>query len=437
MRTRRRILLLLASLSLEACAGLGSATGSSPGSGGSTSTGSGGSSGVHCTTAACVPPLSTHLLWAVEIDPSAQSPAAIEENPSVDLYGVGGQLTLTAGVATTVGAIFTAPANGSIPSTANAVLTVPSLIPGRPSLTFQAPTALTSPGSSVATLNVPSDRLGSPATVALVPLSPADQTNPPHSFSVALASSLPFNLPDDDISLGGILWSAIGKPPTSTFVARAFQGGTQVSNAAPTTATDGSFTLVLPSVTAASGPLTIQLTPQSQTDPWFISNPITLPSSPSVQSLQTIMLPAYSNLNQFNLTVQGADGPNSKVSGAVVNAQTIVGTNSLGTTEFARSGITDINGVASLSLLPGSATVPRPYTLTVTLPVGSVYASQCPAAVSVTSGTSSVNTTSAQTIATVSLALRPVLTGTVRDSFGYPVAGVSVTATPGPTATGA
>jgi len=443
MKTRGLMLLVLltvAAPALEGCAGTGSSVGMSPGSGGST--GSGGASGVHCMTTSCVPPVSAHLFWAVEIDPSSsQSVAAIEERPSVDLYDVGGSLSLTATPATTISASFTAKAGASVPSTANVVLSVPSLIPGRPALTFQAPTALTSTGMSSVGLSVPSDRLGSAATMTLAPLPPADQVSPPRSFSVELADGLQKDIPTDDFFIGGTLLDAVGKPLGSTFVARAFQGGTQVSNAPQTASSTapmaGSFQLELPSATlAAAAKLTIQLTPQTQTDPWFVSNPIPLPAS----SLGSIMLPAYiTNLNQFNLNVVSAADPNVKVSGAAVRVQTTIGTNELGTLEFARSGTTDANGVASLSLLPGSGNAPLSYAINVTLPTNSPYASQCAKASDVAAGGSAVNSPSAPALTPTPIALvtRAILTGTVTDGHGYSVANVSVAATPGPTATGA
>jgi hypothetical protein len=438
------MLLVLAALALAGCAGSAS-TGGGSGYGGSTDTGSGGASGVHCLTTMCVPPVSAHLLWAVEIDPSSnQSVAAIEENPSVDLYDVGNPLSLMASQSTIISASFTASTGASVPSTANVVLTVPSLIPGRPALTFQAPTALTSTGMSSASLTVPSDRLGSAATMVLAPLPPADQVSPPHSFSVALMDGLQKNIPTDDFFIGGTLLDAVAKPLGSTFVARAFQGGTQVSSApqtaSPTALMPGSFQLELPSAALAAGtPLTIQLTPQSQTDPWFVSNPISLPSSAPVPSPGTIMLPAYSNLNQFNLTVVSAVAPTFNVSGAVVRAQATVGTDEVGTTEFARSATTDGNGIASLSLLPGTASTPLPYDITVTLPASSPFQSRCVGSIGVKAGGSTVNTASAPALTPTPVALvtRAILTGAVTDSHGYPVTHVSVAATPGPTTPGA
>jgi hypothetical protein len=426
----------LVALSVGGCAGRSSAEGGVDGRGGSIGTGSGGAIGVHCTTTSCVPQVSSHLMWAVEIDPSGQSSvAAIEELPGVDLYDVGKPLSLMAAVSAPVGVTFTAPTNGSVPSSANVVLSVPSLIPGRPPLTFQGPTtSSSSTGTSTATLTVPMDRLESVTTMSLVPLPPADQQSPPHSFSVMLVDGLQLDLPGDDLVFLWTLTAAIGPLP-STFVARAFQQGTQVSNA-PTTQSNGMFQLVLPSATAAAGtPLTLQLTSQSQADPWFVSNPLSLPPPSSL----AIMLPAYSNLNQFNLAVQSADDSTVKISAAVVRAQTTIGTNTVGTTEFARSGTTNANGVASLSLLPGNQNAALSYSITVTPPANSPYASQCAGPFDVRAGGSAVNSPSAPSLTPtpIVLATRPVLIGTVTDGSGYQVANVLVTATPGPLASGA
>ena len=65
---------------------------------------------------------------------------------------------------------------------------------------------------------------------------------------------------------------------------------------------------MLPSAAvAAANPLTIQLTPQTQSDPWFVSKPVSFPMSQATSSFGPIMLPAYSNPNQFNLVVRSAD----------------------------------------------------------------------------------------------------------------------------------
>ena len=97
-----------------------------------------------------------------------------------------------------------------------------------------------------------------------------------------------------------------------------------------------------------------------------------------------------------------------------------------------------MNGMASPSLLPGTATAALSYSIAVTPPANSPYASQCvvpPIAVTLRGD----HTTSAPTLTPtpVTLTNRAIVTGTVYDSHGYPVANVSVTATPRPTAPGA
>ena len=138
------------------------------------------------------------------------------------------------------------------------------------------------------------------------------------------------------------------------------------------------------------------------------------------------MLPAYSNLNQFNLNVNGSD--DLPVSGALVHAQTVVGTSALGSTQFARDGLTD-NGIVGLSLLPGTAQTALNYQITVVPPANSPYAIPCDSTVGVTVGGSTVNVASAPTLMTIALKARPTLVGTIRDYQGYPLSNVAITAT--------
>lgn len=105
-------------------------------------TGAGGSIGTHCTTISCLPTVSGNLSLAIEIDPPSSVPtAAITELPTVDLSvePVPSQI-LIAAAEMEVTATFNAAASAAAPSSASVVLTVPTSIPGRPDLTFQAPT---------------------------------------------------------------------------------------------------------------------------------------------------------------------------------------------------------------------------------------------------------------------------------------------------------
>jgi Carboxypeptidase regulatory-like domain len=434
-------LLLVTALTLQACAGAKSITGDTSGSGGSImatgvggsiGTGSGGASGVHCTTTACVPALSTPLTWDVELAPPGSSSATFTQLTDVDLATA--PLTLTASSPSSVAATFAVPTNATAPSSANVVLTVPSSIPGRPDPTFQAPVVTATGLTATVTVPAPLIRAAATATMALIPLPPADQQSPPYSFSVTLASTVQVSLPTDNLSISGALTTAIAAAPKSTFVAQAFQNGAQVSNAPLTAPSTGStsgalFQLLLPSAVAANGaPLTIQLTPQSSlTDPWFVSAPI---APPFPAMLPTIMLPAYLTPSQFNVIVYGPEGMTNPVTGALVQAQALIGASTGGTSgsaDFARSALTDATGTASLSLLPPSAHSMIDYDVAVIPPANSAYATQC-----LSPATANPSTV---TLATIMLPLRAVMTGTVTDNHGYPVANVNVTATPGPTAT--
>lgn len=165
--------------------------------------------------------------------------------------------------------------------------------------------------------------------------------------------------------------------------------------------------------------------PQGQTpaDPTFVSNPI----APQPSTTATITLPAYLRLNQFNVSVKGSD--DMPVSGALVHAETVVGTSTLGTTEFARDGLTDTTGIVGLSLLPGSAQTAVNYQITVVPPANSAFAIPCDSPVGATVGGSAVNVASAPTLITIMLTARPTLVGTVRDYQGYPLSNVAITAT--------
>ena len=126
-------------------------------------------------------------------------------------------------------ATFTVPATATAPSSANVVLTVPAWIPGRPDLTFQSPAVVS--GALTATVTVPRMLLTNAATMTLIPLPPADQQSPSYSFPVTLATTEPVTLPTDNVAIGGTVTTAISGTPATTFVARAFLNGIQVSNA--------------------------------------------------------------------------------------------------------------------------------------------------------------------------------------------------------------
>jgi Carboxypeptidase regulatory-like domain len=420
MSPQRPIRALALALSVAA----GAACASSAASNSSSNTGSGGTSG--CLTSDCVSRLSGSKTWAVEIDPPSTSAAALTE--LLDVNWGAGPVMLTADAQTMVAASFQAASGGAVPSMANVALTFSPQIGGRPDLTFEASAVGTATDAASATLVVPLAAVGRMATLQLIPLSPSDQQSPPLSFPVSVAETLPpETLPASYQSMGGTLLSAFMTPLASTFVARAFQSGSLVSNA-PLTGPDGTFQLLLGTL-APTGSVIVELTPQDQggPDPWYTSAALA-PGS----NLGQIVLPTYSSPNVFKITVAAAD-ENVPVGGALVQAQAIVGSNPAGTTDFLGTGTTAADGTVNLSLLPGTEKTALPYQLTVIPPASSIYATQCLPPVGVIAGGTAAAPAS---LLTVGLSRRPMLSGTVTTASGTPVANVAITATAGPGSTG-
>lgn len=419
---------------LGGCA-LGGASSGEIGTGSGGSTGIGGSSGA-CATTACLP-LAQNIPsnWIAEIDPPSNSTAAITFD-SADLSKATPMLKTDSQV--TVTATFTAPANAPVPGSATGILTIPSPIAGRPPLSFQAPVTSSGNGVIMASLSVPQSMMGSAATLTLVPLPPADQQNPPYTFSVPVAMDMSVAIATNNFAITGTLQTAVGNVPGTTFVARAFQGGALVSSA-PLTQQNGVFRLLLPSTVLDAGlPLSVELTPQSTTDPWFIATPVTVsdPLPPSFSPFPTpILLNSYTSPNYFNVFVQGTGG--GAVTGAVVQAQTtFLPTGTYGSTQFSRTATTGDGtgmttaGLATLSLLPGTQSSALAYALAVVPPPSSPFATGC-FEISVQGGGASAATASTGQ-PPLTLERRTELDGLVANGAGGPVANVAVTATPGP-----
>ncbi len=131
---------------------------------------------------------------------SDQSAAAIEEIPSVDLYDVGKPLSLMAAQSTTIERHLHRPrqAIGALERQRRASR-VPSLIPGRPPLTFQAPTVSSSTSMSSAIVDRPERSPGQRGHDEPGPAAASRSSRArPRSFSVPLADGLQVHLPTDD-----------------------------------------------------------------------------------------------------------------------------------------------------------------------------------------------------------------------------------------------
>ena len=348
---------------------------------------------------------------AVEITPATLSPqAALTEFPSISAQ----DRTFRTTASLSVAAAFDAPTGTVFPATANAILNVPSLIPGRPVLTFET---TINPGDTAVAMTVPSSAATIAGTLGLIPLPPADQMSPPYWFPFgAQAGTTNLSLPSGNQALFGKLADAFGTAKTG-YTARAFLDGTLISNVA-TLKADGSFGLFVPA--AITGDVSIELAPAASTDPWFTFNqtPLGEPNN----NLGTVTLPAYQVPQAVVFMVRGSAG--EPVAGAALRASTILNPDTStaappGVTRFWQSTTTGANGNANVSLIPGVNRTPRLYDVTVVPPPGSVYASTCAKQQPILGGGDT---------ATIPVALRPVLSGTVSSSKGAPVSGVTVTA---------
>ena len=392
-----------------------------------------------CVEGTCLPPPGASALpWAVEIQPFSPSQAAMLTEKMMEPGG--NSWALQADRALELGATFDADAaNAStitFPSSANALLEISSLIPGRPPLTFEGAVRVS---DKTATITVPEgiqSRSGTPSlsgTLRLIPLAPADQSSPPYRFSALIPATgsvlrdaaaptmttfrlAPYNRPS------GVLVDALGAPKVG-HTARAFLGGTLVSSAA-VTQTDGRFVLLIPGTVTEE--VNVQIAPASSGyDPWYIFNKRAL-----ADDLGTVKLPAYQVPNPdrdppFVFKVQGPAASAEPVAGATVRATTILSappTDPVGTTRFWRTAMTTSEGRAEMFLIPGANNTTRAYTVDVVPPAGTAYAATCQTKQLLAGGE----------VVTVELPRRPVLSGTVMSALGGVVSGVTVVATRDP-----
>jgi hypothetical protein len=275
-----------------------------------------------------------------------------------------------------------------------------------------------------AALTVPNQRLMSSATLTLVPLPPADQLFPPYSKALdTLSSSLQMPIATDDFTINGVLETSIASGAPG-FVARAFQGTVQVSNA-PVTQAYGSFQLILPSAVLTSGlDLAVQLTPRDSSEPWFVATPIMLGYPPFNPFSTPILLASYVGLNEF--AFQLVDNSGQPVAGALVQAQTTLGTNQYGATQFSRQATSGTDGIVKLDLFPKLT-----YDFVVVPPATSGAATTCISPVSVSNG-SQEGAANPPVSRYLNVGFRTTVSGHVWDATGAPVANVAITATPGP-----
>jgi hypothetical protein len=389
-----------------------------------------------CAGSRCVPRAPNIGAWAIEIAPPLRSGSQLTELPSGSATPI---ITASAEFELTIPFRGSNSVGAGLPTSASAIVTVPSRIPGRPDLAFQgrlelgAANPLNGMTNATARVNIPDALRGQMGTVTLIPLPPSDEKTPPHTFPITIPLvGQPFSgydLPLDSRALRGRVLDAIDNPKTQ-FTARAFHNGILVSTTPTTAATDtnsaGNFVLILPGNTPGDG-ITLELVPMTGTsDPWVTYSGLSLTGQNT--DLGAISLPAALAAAAFQVTVHGGDAGGPAVSGATVRAYTTLeGGDTRVSATFAREGLSDSGGTANMSLMPGSTGNPRPYTLSVVPPAGSLWATQCFDDVPAQwSGGAPVTL-----LRDVTLPRRAVIMGNVVAASGAPVGNVIVTATGG------
>jgi hypothetical protein len=328
-----------------------------------------------CLAAACLLRAAPPTAWDVELAPRSVSAAALTELAGMSLPADAFDLTATSKVMLT--GTLTSDAASAPLMTAHIVLDVPSAIPGRPDLQFEAdlqPASVTKMPSPTFTLAVPAGLVGRTGTLRVLPGAPDNATRATASFTVTVEPTLELALPARSLTVRGRLLSALGDA-LSGLVARAFQSGDLVSNVGQTDGA-GAFALVVPAGAAASPPpLAVELE-AATTDapqPHFWAKPVPVTGD---LDLGDIQLPAYGAPNTFRFTFHGGSD-DTPIAGALVRARTLLADDAKGTTDFLRDGLSDDGGQATLSLLPGSTAASRLYDIAIVPPAGSSFATTC------------------------------------------------------------
>jgi len=378
-----------------------------------------------CTGGGCLPKGTGAATWAVELLPKAGSSWA--RTDSFPIAFAQDDATLSAEPrASIAGRVQVGdPAKADSGAGARVIVSLPSLIPGRPDLQFEAESpAARAVNQAAFALSIPASALGRFAAVRVIPSPPADESIPPFNLvDRLLSASLVITFPSaaELVQLDGTLVSAIGAPAPG-FTARAFRRGAAVSTVKQTDAS-GVFRLAAAPgqrSTELLGDMTIELHPADRLsgEPMLVTWPFSVLRS---KSLGELRLPAFSKPDIFRFQVAGRDGAMTPISGASVRFRTVLDDAVGGTAVYRREAITDAAGYVQVPLLSGIADKAREYDVAVIPPSTSSFALRCIPRFAVTSG--------GGTGLTIQLSPKVGLRGRVYRSDGAPAAGVTILAT--------
>ena len=352
---------------------------------------------------------------AVEILPRADSTAARTGIPDVALGP--GPIVLAADDRVVVDGTVTNAPNSHV------VLLVANPIPGQPDLQFETDLA-----DFKFQLGVGRRLLRSTATIWLIPTVGAQQ-QPPVAFVTMLDSILSVTFPPaaQMTALGGILHDSLDLP-ANQFQVRALVGGNVVSNVASTDQ-GGAFQLLIAPGAVPTDPttmITLDFAPlDPDSGPRFQAIPFALGTVAANNAKpRTFRMPAFLAPAPLGFAVQaGAIAP-SGVPDVTMRFRTEI-PSADGMAIYEREQRTDGKGEVQVKLIPGTATDPRNYVVTILPPPDSPYGARC---VPDNAVTNVGNDMQPQYSATFHLDPKVILKGTILGDGSSPAATTSVSA---------
>jgi protocatechuate 3,4-dioxygenase beta subunit len=364
-------------------------------------------------------------IWSLQVTPGAQPRYALREFPNFAFTAQTADLVLDrrTSMVTELSMAMVDPTI-DMKTSVHIVLSVPSAIPDRGELQFEAD------GSNHASflpydvsIPIPAAFLGAAARMSVLPTVPLDRWMPPWTLAVTLATDLVRELPgtSDTVRFEGRLQPADpGLGLDVPYQARARVGGRLVSNV-PVTDSMGNFVVKLQkSVVPAGGTgLVLELSPADATAalPSLVVSSLTLEKT----MLGPLGMPAFPKPEAFVVPVVGR-ADRAPVVGATVSFKTTLAGATGGKAMYVRGAQTGSDGRATLALIPGASQTMREYSVKITPPNNSDYAAVCVPVYTVgqaTPGTPRLGSS-------IELEPKMVLDGRVLRADGVPVASARV-----------
>lgn len=386
--------------------------------------------GSSCVLRGCVPRIKTTQSWAIELVPKGESNLAATENGSVAFGTEPVQLKVEkkAKVDGQIDGLGAPEANAAMMvSTMRVVLALPSTI-GRRERQFEAEAsrAAGDAGPLRFTVYVPESAIGQSARLTLFPASPLDQVLPVWTTSLStLGPTIITSAPkSNELSvIEGVLQDELEQPPTTAYVARAMLGDRLVSNVFKTDA-QGRFKLKVPNDPAngiSLDQVKVELVPA---DPMSIDPRLRADVSATKLNLGVLRLPPRPKPQALDVPV-AAQGKTTRVPGVTIRFFAALDGAFGGKAWVTREFQTDKDGIAHVTLLPGSAGQTLDYAVTVVPPPNSEYAARCFQGYSV----ASLPAGQARVGASIELGNKFELSGKVTSADGAAQSGVIITAT--------